>query len=85
MAIAPSRRIRTKELTQQQEEFIPKLINWLVVVGDGDEYFTAEKGMRWDVPHYISMLRKIRMLGEYTLDEAEELNKIMKIYNDKNL
>lgn len=72
--------IRTKELTPKQTQFIPTLTMWLKqhYIQDSDTTI----GNR-EIPYYVSMLEKILMIGEYTLEEAEKLTLLTTLYNDE--
>ena len=80
MAIAYRSMIRTKEVTQKHIEFIPKLI--LLLCTYIDESDLPQTLNQRDVQYYISMLEKILMIGEYTLEEAEVLTLLTTIYKD---
>lgn len=80
-----------KELTQTQEKFIAKLIEWLSnystkteLFGPADE-FDIENLQKMHIKVFLSMLRKIQYYKEYTLDEAESLTLLTKQYNNERL
>ena len=72
--------IRTKELTPKQTQFIPTLTMWLKqhYIRDSDTTI----GNR-DITYYVSMLEKIKTIGEYTTQEADLLTLLTTLYNDE--
>jgi len=71
--------IRTKELTEQHTNFLPKLIEWVRQYLN-DEYAFSKDGLNRDVSFYKATLEKIQIIGEYTLEEADILTTLTKIY-----
>ena len=72
--------IQTKEVSPKQAKFIFTLTMWLKQHYLQDSDTTI--GNR-DIPYYVSMLEKIKTIGEYTTQEADLLTLLTTLYNDE--
>lgn len=71
---------RSKEVTEKQYNFIPKLKNWLEMIDEYDDIFMNGNLAYRDKQYYVALLDKILVLGQYTYDDGLFLNELTQKY-----
>jgi hypothetical protein len=71
---------KSKEVTQKQQNFIPKLKVWLESLENEDDFFNVGISPVREKYFYVALLEKILVLGEYSYNDGEFLNKLTQHY-----